>query len=101
MILHNSEVVDGQVAHPVKRPALELELARAKRVRTTQAVAVATTGFVAGVAATAIVRNRTKAVHKRSVFPSRQKSRSKKAHRHNLPVLGTKSFLVDIHLLDR
>ncbi|MBI5104783.1 MAG: hypothetical protein HZB46_07340 [Solirubrobacterales bacterium] len=55
-----------------------------------QAAVVAATGFAAGAATVAVVRAR----HRRKVA-----KRSRKARKQLGEVLGTRSFLVDIHLL--
>jgi hypothetical protein len=58
-----------------------------------QAAAVAATGFVAGAAALALVRRRTA----RKLARSRQPRRALDA----LPIVGSRSFLVDVHLIGR
>lgn len=52
-----------------------------------QAVAVAATSFLAGVVTIVLARRRS--------------ARKLARRRRRLPVLGSRSFLVDIHLLDR
>jgi hypothetical protein len=56
-----------------------------------QAAAVAATGFVAGAATLALMRRHTARKHARS----RQPRRALDA----LPIIGSRSFLVDVHLI--
>jgi hypothetical protein len=56
-----------------------------------QAAAVAATTFVAGAGLAAVVRGRK----------SRKVSRRLARRRKDLPILATRSFLIDVHLLDR
>ncbi|MFZ1994209.1 MAG: hypothetical protein WAU75_08875 [Solirubrobacteraceae bacterium] len=58
-----------------------------------QAAAVAATGFVAGAAALVLVRRHTA----RKLARSRQPRRALDA----LPIVGSRSFLVDVHLIGR
>ncbi|HEY6523675.1 MAG TPA: hypothetical protein VIY10_07900 [Solirubrobacteraceae bacterium] len=58
-----------------------------------QAAAVAATGFVAGAAALALVRRHTA----RKLQRTRQPRRALEA----LPIVGSRSFLVDVHLIAR
>jgi len=55
----------------------------------TQAAAVAATSFVAGAGIAAVLRGRRS---RRTLFGRRR--------RRDLPVVATRSFLVDVHLLD-
>lgn len=59
-----------------------------------QAAAVAATGFVAGAATVALVRRHTA----RKAMPSRR--RRKKSGTDLIDVVASRSFLVDIHLLN-
>jgi hypothetical protein len=58
-----------------------------------QAAAVAATGFVAGAATLALVRRHSA----RKLARSRQSRRALEA----LPIVGSRSFLVDVHLIGR
>jgi hypothetical protein len=60
---------------------------------TVQAAAVAATGFVAGAATLALVRRRTA----RKLARSRGPRRALDA----LPIVGSRSFLVDVHLIGK
>ena len=77
-----AEVVatEARVIEPVK-PAGQV---------VTQAAAVAATTFVAGAGIAAVLRGRRT---RRALFGRRRR-------RDQLPVLATRSFLVDVHLLD-
>jgi type IV secretory pathway TraG/TraD family ATPase VirD4 len=58
-----------------------------------QAAAVAATGFVAGAATLALVKRHTA----RKLARTRQSRRALDA----LPIIGSRSFLVDVHLIAR
>ncbi len=73
-----AEVRAIQAHSPVSLPAV-------------QAAAVAATGFVAGAATLALVRRHSARKHARS----RQPRRALDA----LPIVGSRSFLVDVHLI--
>ena len=82
-------------------PVLMTEVRALDRVRRTppavQAAAVAGVGFVAGAATIVAIRRRTA-----SKAPSRRLARRKRGGRdETLSVLGTRSFLLDVHLLGR
>lgn len=62
-----------------------------RTVPVAQAAAVAATGFAAGAVTAAVVRT----VGKRRAV----KAAAKRSTRHGLPIAGTRSFLVDVHLL--
>ena len=62
-----------------------------RRVPAVQAAAVAATGFAAGAVTAAVVHGVVKRRAVRAV--------SKREGKGGLPVLGTRSFLVDVHLL--
>jgi hypothetical protein len=89
------ETVDGV---PVLAAELRaLERASRRQLPVVQATAVAVTGFVAG-AATVVV------VHRRLArkAPSKRLGRRRKGDAgETLSVLGTRSFLLDVHLLGR
>ena len=63
----------------------------ARVIPVAQAVAVAATGFAAGAVAAVAVG----AVTKRHAVKAAERKRPK----HQLPVVGSRSFLVDVHLL--
>lgn len=65
-----------------------IEPARAAPLPVVQATAVAATGFLAGAATVALARRRSG-------------RKALKRGRGALPVVGSRSFLVDIHLLGR
>ena len=80
------ETVGGEL---VAAPAQTVEPAKAGQVAA-QAAAVAATTFVAGAGLAAVVRGRR----------SRKLSRRFGRGRKDLPIVATRSFLVDVHLLD-
>ncbi|WP_205697269.1 hypothetical protein [Conexibacter sp. SYSU D00693] len=93
------EVVDAEVV-PLRRVPAVAEPApeRSRALLPTapvavQAAAVAATGFVAGAATLAVAR-RVSARRSAKVAPRRRTA-------GGLPVLASRSFLVDVHLLDR
>jgi hypothetical protein len=77
----SEEIVVAEVA--------ELQPSRPAQLPVAQAAAVAATGFVAGAATLAVVRRRST----RRAFKRRKTDR--------LPIVGSRSFLVDVHLIDR
>jgi hypothetical protein len=68
-----------------------LPLARPAPLANVQAMTVAGAGFAAGVVATAVLRRRG----------ARRLSRRGRGKGGALPVVGSRSFLVDVHLLGR
>ena len=80
------ETVSGEL---VAAPAQTVEPAKAGQVAA-QAAAVAATTFVAGAGLAAAVRGRK----------SRRMARRFGRGRKDLPIVATRSFLVDVHLLD-
>lgn len=76
-------------APPVVREAAPLPVRATLPVA--QAAAVAVSGFAAGALTAAVVHG----VGKRRAV----KAAARKPGKHALPVLGTRSFLVDVHLL--
>lgn len=78
------EVVPATHVAPEARPAQGVVVAK-------QAAAVAAGSFAAGLATVAVVKLAA------SARPGRKARKARKA----LPVVGTRSFLVDVHLLDR
>lgn len=81
-------------------PVLVSEVRALDRVRRTppavQAAAVAATGFVAGAATIVAIRR-----HSARKAPARLPRRKRGAAPETLNVLGTRSFLLDVHLLGR
>ncbi len=67
-----------------------IEQARPAGQVVTQAAAVAATTFVAGAGLAALIRRR----------PVRALRRRRRSRHHGLPVVATRSFLVDVHVLD-
>ena len=76
-------------AELVAAPTRAVEPVRPVGQVAVQAAAVAATSFVAGAGIAAVVRGRKG----RGLLPGRRR-------RKNLPVVATRSFLVDVHLLD-
>lgn len=76
---------------PIQGEAVSGELVRAAPSPAVQAAAVAATGFVAGAATVALARRRAS---RRSVPSRRRRGRDR------LDVAASRSFLVDIHLLN-
>lgn len=91
-------VLQGPVAREETVDAVPV-LAEVRTIETTsnaalpavQAAAAAATGFVAGAATLALVRRHTARKHART----RRHSRAVDA----LPIIGSRSFLVDVHLI--
>jgi hypothetical protein len=81
------EVVDGV---PVLAEVRTLASAPASALPAAQAAAAALTGFVAGAATLALLHRRHL---RRLAGPARPRTV------HGLPVLGTRTFLVDVHVL--
>jgi hypothetical protein len=81
------EVVSGEL---VTAPATAVVAAKPAGQVAAQAAAVAATTFVAGAGLAAVVRGRK----------SRKVSRRFAKRRKDLPIVATRSFLVDVHLLD-
>ena len=77
-------------AELVAAPTRAVEPARPVGQVAVQAAAVAATSFVAGASIAAVVRGR----RKRGILGRKGRGRSK------LPVVATRSFLVDVHMLD-
>jgi hypothetical protein len=75
----------GELAPSPSGPGAGLVVAK-------QAAAVAATSFAAGVATVAVVRG-ARAVR------ARRRARSRRGVQQLAPVLGTRSFLIDVHLL--
>lgn len=85
------EVVDGV---PVLTEVRTLEPLPAAAVPAVQTAAAAATGFVAGAATLALVR----------LIGGRRAARARVSRRQSmdgLPIMGTRSFLIDIHMLSK
>ncbi len=85
------EVVDGL---PVLTEVRTLEPVPVAGVPAVQTAAAAATGFVAGAATLALVR----------LITGRRTARARVSRRQSLnglPIVGTRSFLVDIHMLSK
>jgi hypothetical protein len=82
------ETVAGEL---VATPARAVAPARPVGQVAAQAAAVAATTFVAGAGIAAVVRGRR----------SRRLARRLGRRNKNLPIVATRSFLVDVHLLER
>ncbi len=83
-----AEVVDGL---PVLAEVRPLEPVPSASLPAVQAAAAAATGFVAGAATIALVRR----VSARRVA----RARARRPAHGGLPIVGTRSFLVDVHLI--
>jgi hypothetical protein len=83
-----AEVVDGL---PVLAEVRALEPVQSATLPAVQAAAAAATGFVAGAATIALVRR----VSARRVA----RARARRPAHGGLPIVGTRSFLVDVHLI--
>jgi hypothetical protein len=97
----DTEEVDAVVVVPDRQVAAAARQARAI-VPTVQAAAVAATGFVAGAAAAGLVRRRR---HRRELVRSgprrvlASRGRSGRAGSELVQIVGSRSLLVDVHLL--
>ena len=89
-VLEEEETVEGL---PVLAEVRPIEPAARPALPAVQAAAAAATGFVAGAATVALVRRHT----------SRKVARGPRRARRNpvdmLPVVGSRTFLVDVHML--
>jgi len=94
-LVESEEVVDGVPVLAAEVRALERAVPR-RNLPAVQAGAVAAAGFVAG-AATVVAISRRASGAKRS--PTRRRKRD--AGPEVMSVLGTRSFLLDVHLLGR
>ncbi len=86
------EVVDGL---PVLAEVRALEPAPPSGLLAVQTAAAAVTGFVAGAATLVVVRRR-----RTRKLARRQRALPRRAA-EMLPVIGSRSFLVDVHLLGK
>lgn len=94
-LVEPEETVDGVPVLAAEVRALERAVPR-RQLPAVQATAVAVTGFVAG-AATVVAISRH--VARRPARTPRRRKRG--AGAETLTVLGTRSFLLDVHLLGR
>jgi predicted phage tail protein len=86
-IPEQEEAVAGEL---VSAPAQAVAPAKPAGQVAAQAAAVAATTFVAGAGLAAVVRGRK----------SRRLARRFGSRRKDLPIVATRSFLIDVHLLD-
>jgi hypothetical protein len=91
------ETVDGVPVLAAEVRALERAVPR-RQLPAVQAAAVAATGFVAG-AATVVAISRHVTRRPSRARPARRRRRD--AGSETLTILGTRSFLLDVHLLGR
>jgi hypothetical protein len=89
-VVEEEEVVD---AVPVLAEVRPIERPAPSSLPAVQAAAAAATGFVAGAAALALVRRHS------ARKLTRARLRSPKRALDALPIVGTRSFLVDVHLI--
>ncbi len=87
---HDEEVVDGL---PVLAEVRAVERAAPSQLQVVQAAAVAATGFVAGAATLALVRRRSARKLARGRGPRRAAQM--------LPIVGSRTFVVDVHLVGK
>ena len=88
-VLEEEETIEGL---PVLADVRAIELAARPALPAVQAAAAAATGFVAGAATVALVRRHT----------ARKLARTQRRPRRPidmLPVVGSRTFLVDVHML--
>ena len=95
-LVEPEETVDGVPVLAAEVRALERAVPR-RQLPAVQAAAVAATGFVAG-AATVVAISRHVSSRSRSPLKRRRK---RDAGPEVMSVLGTRSFLLDVHLLGR
>jgi hypothetical protein len=86
------ETVDGL---PVLADVRPIERSSPAALPTVQAAAVAATGFVAGAATVALVRR-----HSARKLARVQRSAPRRAF-DMLPIVGSRTFLVDVHLIGK
>jgi hypothetical protein len=87
----DEEILDGT---PVLAEVRPIEPVPSAALPAVQAAAVAATGFVAGAATIALIRRRT----------SRKLARASLSRRRSgdgISIVGTRSFLIDVHLVAR
>jgi hypothetical protein len=94
-LVEPEETVDGVPVLAAEVRALERAVPR-RQLPAVQAAAVAATGFVAGAATVVAISRRVS----RSRPPVKRR-RKRDAGPEALSVLGTRSFLLDVHLLGR
>lgn len=86
--LEQEETVDGL---PVLAEVRTIERVAPVALPAVQAAAAAATGFVAGAATLALVKRRS----------SRKLARTQRRPSDMLPILGSRTFLVDVHLVGK
>ncbi len=82
------ETVDGL---PVLAEVRTIDRVAPVALPAVQAAAAAATGFVAGAATLALVKRRS----------ARKVARTRRRSTDGLPILGSRTFLVDVHLVGR
>lgn len=87
-ILEPEETVDGL---PVLAEVRTIERVAPAALPAVQAAAAAATGFVAGAATLALVKRRS----------ARRLARTSRRPVDMLPIIGTRTFLVDVHLVGK
>lgn len=88
-LVEDEEIVDGL---PVLAEVRTIEPASPASLPAVQAAAAAATGFVAGAATIALFRRRSARRLARARITSTRGP-------NGLPIVGTRSFLVDVHLI--
>jgi hypothetical protein len=91
-ILEQDEAVDGL---PVVSEVRVIEPADSAALPAVQAAAVAATGFVAGAATLAVIRR-----HRTRRLARQQRNAPRRAF-DMLPIVGSRTFLVDVHLIGK
>ena len=94
-LVESEEVVDGVPVLAAEVRALERAVPR-RNLPAVQAAAVAATGFAVGAATVVAISRRTSARSRPAL-----KRRKRDAGPEVMSVLGTRSFLLDVHLLGR
>lgn len=90
-LIEDEEVVDGL---PVLAEVRTIEHTSPASLPAVQAAAAAATGFVAGAATIALFRRHSARRLSRARFSSQRGA-------NGLPIVGTRSFLVDVHLISK
>lgn len=93
-LVESEETVDGVPVLAAEVRALERAVPR-RQLPAVQAAAVAATGFVAGAATVVAISRRA------SRRPPTRRRRKRGGGAETLTVLGTRSFLLDVHVLGR
>jgi hypothetical protein len=91
-ILDQEEAIDGL---PVVSDVRVIEPAASPALPAVQAAAVAATGFVAGAATLVVIRR-----HRTRKLARQQRNAPRRAF-DMLPIVGSRTFLVDVHLIGK